>query len=88
MNNDEFSKPVLRAPKTAKELLDIYFLDMRSALLETAAAMDRIQRAESGNEIMEDPRMQQLIDSLEILKSRKEGRAEAFLRLLSDPIGE
>jgi len=88
MNNDKFSKSVLRSPKTAGELLDIYFLDMRSALLETAAAMDRIQRAENGNEIMEDPRMKQLHDSLEILKSRKEGRAEAFLRLLSDPFGE
>ncbi len=85
MGQNNLSTPSLESSKTAKELLDIYFLDMRSALLETAAAMDRIQRAENGSGILNDPRMQQLNQGLEILKSRTEGRAERFLRLLSDP---
>jgi len=29
-------KPVLRSPKTAEELLDMYFLDARSQMLENA----------------------------------------------------
>lgn len=86
MHQSNPSTPGLRPPKTAKELLDLYLLDMRSALLETAAAMDRIQRAENGNEILAGPRVQQLIQGLEILKSKQEGRAERFLRLLSDPV--
>ncbi len=86
MNTKKSSKPVLGSPKTAEELLNLYFLDMRSALLETAAAMDRIQRAEKGDEVLKDPRMQQLNDALEILKSGQEGRVERFLRRLSDPV--
>ena len=34
----------LGSPKGAAELLDMYFLDMRSALLEVAATLDRIER--------------------------------------------
>jgi hypothetical protein len=85
MNNENSAKPVLGSPKTAEELLGIYFLDMRSALLETAATMDRIQRAENGNAILKDPRIQKLQKSFEILKRGEPGRAEQFLRLLSDP---
>ncbi len=48
---------VLDVPKTSKELLDMYFLDMRSALLETAAALDRIERAEGGVNIFGDLRL-------------------------------
>ncbi len=77
-------KPVLSSPRTAKELLDIYFLDMRSALLETAAALDRIERAENGSEIFRDPRIRNLMAACEILKEGKRNRAEQFLQLLSD----
>jgi len=86
MNHQTPSKPILGSPKTAEELLDLYFLDMRSALLETAAALDRIQRAEKGDDIFEDPRIQKLNQAFEILKSGKQGRAEQFLRLLSEPV--
>jgi len=79
-------KPVLGSPKTAEELLELYFLDMRSALLETAAALDRIQRAEKGNDIFKDPRIQKLNQAFEILKSGEQGRTEQFLRLLSEPV--
>ena len=48
MNIENSAEPILGSPKTAEELLEIYFLDMRSALLETAAALDRIQRSENG----------------------------------------
>ncbi len=83
MNKKDFSKPALASPKTGEELLDIYFLDMRSALLETAAAMDRIERAQQGKDPFEDPRMEKLIQAADIIRSREPGRAERFLRLFS-----
>jgi len=86
MNNENAAEPILGSPKTAGELLEIYFLIMRSALLETAAAMDRIQRAENGNDILKDPRIQKLQEGCEILKNGKPDRVEQLLCLLSDPL--
>lgn len=74
----------LGSPKTARQLLDMYFLDMRCALLETAAAMDRIERAEGGEDIHKDIRLKNIKDALEIIKNGKDNRAEQFLRLFSE----
>ena len=79
-------KPVLPSPRTAEELLNIYFLDMRSALLETAAALDRIERAEKGSDIFQDPRIRRLVEACDILKNGSRNRAEQFLNLFSDPM--
>ena len=79
------TKQGLPSPRTAEELLDIYFLDMRSALLETAATLDRIERAENGSGILSDPRIGKLAEACEILKDGKQNRAEQFLTLFSDP---
>ena len=78
------AKPVLGSPRTAEDLLDIYFLDMRSALLETAASLDRIERAENGTDILRDPRMGKLTEACEILKVGRKNRTEQFLTLFSD----
>ena len=75
----------LGSPKTANELLDLYFLDMRCALLETAATLDRIERAEGVADISDDPRLKHIKDACDILKNGKGNRAEEFLLLLSDP---
>ena len=80
------TKPVLTSPRTAEELLDIYFLDMRSALLETAAALDRIERAQNGKETFRDPRIRKLTQACDILKNGNKNRAEQFLNLFSDPL--
>jgi hypothetical protein len=77
--------PALRSPKSAKQLLDMYFLDVRSALLETAAAFDRIERAAGGAEIFKDPRFNSLKEACDIIKNGKVNRAEQFLTLFSDP---
>ena len=76
-------KPV--TPKSAKELLDMYFLDLRSALLETAATLDRIERAEGATETLRDPRVKKLMDACNLLQKGKKNRAEKFLLLFSDP---
>jgi hypothetical protein len=48
--------------------------------------MDRIQRAENGNDILKDPRIQKLQEGCEILKNGKPDRVEQLLCLLSDPL--
>ena len=78
-------KPRFGSPKGAKELLDMYFLDLRSALLETAATLDRIERAEGGPEIFSDARLKRIRQACDIVKERSENRAERFLVLFSDP---
>jgi hypothetical protein len=74
------------SPLSASTLLEMYFFDIRSHLLEAAAAMDRIQRAPGGLEVMEDERMRRLIAVCDILKNGSVNRAEQFLQLFSDPV--
>jgi hypothetical protein len=76
---------VLGSPKKAKELLDLYFLEARSALLETAAIFDRIERAGGGAEVFSDPRLSKLMEACKVLRYGKGNRAEQFLLLFSDP---
>jgi hypothetical protein len=71
------------SPKTAMELLDLYYLDARAHLLETAAIFDRVARAPGGAQAFEDPRIRKLTMACGILKSSSKDRAEQFLRLLS-----
>ena len=70
-------------PKTAGELLDMYYLHMRSALLETAASLDRIERASGAADIQDDPRLKKLRKGCGIIKEGKGTRAEDFLNLFS-----
>ena len=77
-------KSALGSPKSAEQLLDMYFLDVRSALLETAAAFDRIERAEGGAEIFKDPRLRNLKEACDIIKDGTGNRAEKFLTLFSE----
>jgi hypothetical protein len=75
----------LRPPKKAAELLNMYYLDARCHLLETAAILDRIQRAEGGRKAMKDARIRRLMTACELLKGERSGRAERFLSLFSEP---
>ncbi len=73
-----------KTPKDASELLDIYYLEMRSSLLECAAAMDRIERAVNGSGTMtKDPRTKDLIDAARIIAEVEGSRAETILKMLS-----
>ena len=85
MNQNQI-QPGLQSPKTAQELLDMYFLDIRSALLEAAAALDRIERAQIKGEPIEDPRLDKLFEACDIIRQEKNNRAERFLTLFSDPV--
>ena len=74
------------SPLDAQKLLDMHFLDIRSALLETAAAFDRIERAQGGKQVLEDPRVRNLFTACGIITSTgTANRAERFLSLFSSP---
>ncbi len=72
------------SPRTAAELLEMTFLEIRSHLLEAAAGFDRIERAKGGKEIFRDPRLRKLCQALAILKTQGADRAGRFLNLFSD----
>lgn len=76
---------VIKPPKKAAELLDIYYLDARCHLLETAAILDRIERAEGGKEAMKDARIGKLMTACDLLRGSRSNRAEQFLVLFSEP---
>lgn len=74
----------LPCPKGAADLLDMYFLDIRSHLLEAAAALDRIERAAGSGEALNDSRLKKVERALEIMGERGGERARRFLELFSD----
>lgn len=73
----------MKPPKKSHELLDMYYLDIRSHLLEAAAGLDRIARADDFDNTKNDPRMQKLFAALDILKT-EDNKAKAFLDLFSE----
>lgn len=68
----------LSPPKSADELVDMLYDDMRSHLLEVAAAFDRIDRAGGA-----DPRLEQLREAGRVAIGHPGDRARRFLELLS-----
>jgi hypothetical protein len=73
----------MKSPKSAPELLDQFYLHMRSALIETAAAFDRIQTAEEAGSVWRDPRLEELREAAGILRAEEPERARRILELLS-----
>jgi hypothetical protein len=67
------------SPKSGSELVDLYYHDMRSHLLEVAAAFDRIERAGGG----QDPRLARLRQLACLVVDEQPRRAERFLERLS-----
>ena len=64
-----------------KNILDLYFLDARSRLIDIAAFMDRVDRAEG--EL--DFRYDQFVEALKELSEAEPNRAEKVLLAFSDP---
>ena len=71
--------------RTAKETLDLQFLEMRWRCLSLAADLDRVQNAPGGTELLQtDPRLQELHQALALLTQPKSNRAELVQMLFSD----
>jgi hypothetical protein len=69
---------------TRQQVLDLYFMDARSKLIDIAAFLDRVQRAE-GNA---DFRLAAFRQALERLNSESPERAKQVLLTFSDPTKE
>jgi len=67
----------------ASEVLDREWLVVRARLIEVAAALDRIDRAEGS--VDEDSRMKQLGSSLALLAAERDNRAEQLQMAFSLP---
>lgn len=69
---------------TGREILDRWFLDARSKLLDVAALLDRLDRASDGAGT-NDFRVQALRDAAKELQRADFGRTRRIQNLLSDP---
>jgi hypothetical protein len=69
--------PLLSAP----EVLNREFLEIRSKILELAAAFDRLERADGSVE--DDPRMARLREALNALLEQSSDRAEQVQMIFS-----
>lgn len=69
---------------TRQQVLDLYFMDARSKLIDLAAFLDRVDRASGPG----DFRLEALREALRHLSEGEPRRAESVLRTLSDPTAE
>ncbi len=69
---------------TRRRLLDLYFLDARHKLVDLAAFLDRLDRAQGE----EDFRLEAFRQALGTLSRREPDRAGEVLRIFSDPTRE
>lgn len=70
-------------PLSASDLLNRDFLEIRARLLEVAAALDRLDRAEG--DVASDPRIERIRQALASLNSGQPDRAEQVQLLFSLP---
>jgi hypothetical protein len=69
---------------TRQQVLDLYFMDARSKLIDLAAFLDRLDRAEGEA----DFRLAGFAKAMEELKKDSSNRAKGVLLALSDPTTE
>lgn len=69
---------------TATDILNRVYLEVRCKLLDVAASLDRVDRAEGADEAAGDSRYEQLRRGIEILHSDSPNRAEQIQMLFSD----
>lgn len=67
--------------QSIRELLDREFLPTRAKILEIAASLDRVSRAEEG--AADDPRLAQLRQAIELVLKNDDNRAEQVQLLFS-----
>jgi hypothetical protein len=74
----------MASPMTADSVLDRYFLDMRSKLLELAADLDRIEFADESERVAADARLAKLRDAIGVLTDQQSDRAARVQMIFSD----
>ena len=76
----------MSTPLSAAAVLNREFFELRAKVLELAASLDRLQRAEGS--VADDARLAKLHRGIEILLSEQESRAERVQLLFSRPYNE
>ncbi len=74
----------MSSPQTTRQVFEQCFLEVRAKLIEIAASLDRIERANTSESIDGDPRLYQIRKSIEILNSRGFDRVERIQMVFSD----
>jgi hypothetical protein len=74
-------------PMNARRLVDEYFIENRTRLLDVAAFLDRLDRSKDGQQA-DDFRMRAFRQGLRELVSDEPGRTERVQMILSDPTTE
>lgn len=69
------------ASMPAPDVLNREYLEIRAKILEVAASLDRLDRGEG--DVTADPRYQQLLSGIELLKGNEPKRAEQVQLLFS-----
>jgi hypothetical protein len=88
--------PVIPSPKTGRELVDEYFIENRTRVLEIAAFLDRLERTDGGGSLpARDFRVRAFHEALAVLSGTPDGtpgddatRVERIQLLFSDPTTE
>ena len=83
---------VIPSPKTGRQLVDEYFIENRTRLLEIAAFLDRLDRSD-GALVDRDFRVRAFRDAIRLLEAsvsagESQTRVERIQHLLSDPTTE
>ena len=81
---------VIPSPKTGRQLVDEYFIENRTRLLEIAAFLDRLDRADA-TLVERDFRVRAFREALAVLAdtaASDETRVERIQMILSDPTTE
>ena len=76
------------SPMQAIDVLDTYFIENRSRILDIASFLDRIDRHEGVAAAKADYRYQALQTILRLLSASETGRTKAIQMALSDPSPE
>jgi hypothetical protein len=74
------------SPKAARELVDEYFIENRTRLLEVASFLDRLDRTDDGAD--GDFRMRAFREALSVLAGGSFPRVEQIQMIFSDPTTE
>jgi len=78
----------VKCPLSTRQLIDEYFIENRTRLLDVAAFLDRLDRSKDGQDPATDFRMRAFRDGLRELLSEDSGRIERVQMILSDPTTE
>jgi hypothetical protein len=77
-----------RCPLTTSQIIDEYFIENRTRILDVAAYLDRLLRSADSQPAGEDFRMQAFEQALHILSSTEPNKVDHIQLVFSDPTTE